>query len=160
MRRGGMALTALPKLLLEMLPSTEAGPKNWPWLRRLKASARNSMLRSPLVRNVRKTVASMFSVPGPENKRRAVTKGDHLRTDRRVIACNSERIDAGGQLKSLRRSQKATFTRPMSAGTSINGPTTPTKASPEFNPKTATDTAIASSKLLPAAVNAKVADCA
>src|SRR5271168_4898725 len=56
--------------------------------------------------------------------------------------------------------QNATLTSPMSAGTSISGPTTPTKASPDFNPKTATATAIANSKLLPAAVKDSVADCA
>ena len=50
------------------------------------------------------------------------------------------------------------MTRPISAGTSMSGPMTPTKASPEFSPKTATATAIASSKLLPAAVKESVAD--
>jgi hypothetical protein len=55
------------------------------------------------------------------------------------------------ELKYRRLIQNATLTSPMSAGTSISGPTTPTKASPDFNPKTATSTGIASSKLLPAA---------
>ncbi len=41
----------------------------------------------------------------------------------------------------------------MSAGTSTKGPITPAKACPEFNPNTAIATAIANSKLLPAAVN-------
>ena len=41
----------------------------------------------------------------------------------------------------------------MRAGTSISGPTTAASASPEPMPKVATATAIASSKLLPAAVN-------
>jgi len=48
----------------------------------------------------------------------------------------------------------------MRAGTSISGPTTPTKASPELRPKTATETAMASSKLLPAAVKESAADYA
>jgi hypothetical protein len=43
--------------------------------------------------------------------------------------------------------QKATLTRPMSAGTSMSGPTTPTKASPDFSPKTATDTGSISSEI-------------
>jgi EAL domain-containing protein (putative c-di-GMP-specific phosphodiesterase class I) len=38
----------------------------------------------------------------------------------------------------VRRIQNATFTRPIRADTSIRGPTTPTNASPEFRPKTAT----------------------
>ena len=42
----------------------------------------------------------------------------------------------------------------MSAGTSTNGPMTPAKAWPEFSPKTPIATAMASSKLLPAAVKA------
>jgi hypothetical protein len=42
------------------------------------------------------------------------------------------------------RSPNATLTRPMKAGTSTSGPTTPTKASPDLSPKTATATAIAS----------------
>ena len=46
----------------------------------------------------------------------------------------------------------------MSAGTSINGPITHAKATPDFIPTTAIATAIASSKLFPAAVNDKVAD--
>lgn len=41
----------------------------------------------------------------------------------------------------------------MSTGTSTNGPITPAKACPEFNPKTAMATAMANSKLFPAAVN-------
>jgi hypothetical protein len=46
----------------------------------------------------------------------------------------------------------ATFTRAISTGTSISGPITVAKASPEFIPKTAMATAIANSKLLLAAV--------
>jgi len=42
----------------------------------------------------------------------------------------------------------------MSTGTSTIGPMTAAKATPEPMPKTATDTAIASSKLLLAAVKA------
>ena len=40
----------------------------------------------------------------------------------------------------------------INAGTSTSGPMTPANASPEFKPKTAIETAIANSKLLPAAV--------
>ena len=50
----------------------------------------------------------------------------------------------------------ATFTKPIITGTSINGPITAAKATLESIPNTATATAIASSKLLLAAVNDKV----
>lgn len=53
--------------------------------------------------------------------------------------------------------QKATLTKAISAGTSAGGPITPTNASPEFNPSTATATAIANSKLLLTAVKERVA---
>ena len=55
-----------------------------------------------------------------------------------------------------RWNQKATFTRPIITGTSTSGPMTAAKAAPELMPKTATATAIASSKLLLAAVNDSV----
>lgn len=61
--------------------------------------------------------------------------------------------------KYLRRIYSATFTRAISTGTSTRGPITATKASPELRPNTAMATAIASSKLLDAAVNDSVADC-
>jgi hypothetical protein len=48
----------------------------------------------------------------------------------------------------------ATFTRPISTGTSTRGPITAANASPELIPKTATATAMANSKLLLAAVKA------
>ena len=54
-------------------------------------------------------------------------------------------------------SQKATFTSAIRTGTSTSGPITAVKATPDSIPKTATATAIASSKLLPAAVKAMVA---
>jgi hypothetical protein len=38
------------------------------------------------------------------------------------------------ELKNRLLIQKATLTKPINAGTSINGPTTPTNASPEFRP--------------------------
>jgi hypothetical protein len=52
------------------------------------------------------------------------------------------------------RSQNETLTSRISAGTSTNGPMTPAKAWPEFKPKTPMATAMANSKLLPAAVKA------
>ena len=52
---------------------------------------------------------------------------------------------------------RATLTRPIITGTSTRGPMTAAKASPELMPKTATATAMASSKLLLAAVNDRVA---
>lgn len=55
-----------------------------------------------------------------------------------------------------RRSAKDTYTRATSTGTSIRGPTTPARAWPEAAPQVAIATAMASSKLLPAAVNASV----
>jgi hypothetical protein len=61
-----------------------------------------------------------------------------------------------GQGKRL-LSHKATWTNPMSAGTSTSGPMTAANAAPEPIPNTATLTAIANSKLLLAAVNARVA---
>jgi hypothetical protein len=72
--------------------------------------------------------------------------------EKRLIYRPREGIAAERDMKNRPRIQNATLTSPISAGTSTSGPTTPTKASPEFNPKTATATAIASSKLLPAAV--------
>src|SRR5574344_515044 len=52
----------------------------------------------------------------------------------------------------------AYFTSKINTGTSINGPITAAKASPELIPKTAIDTAMANSKLLPVAVKAIDAD--
>jgi hypothetical protein len=49
--------------------------------------------------------------------------------------------------------QNARLTSKISAGTSISGPITPANACPELIPKTPTATAMASSKLLPVAVN-------
>lgn len=49
---------------------------------------------------------------------------------------------------------KAYFTNNINTGTSIRGPITAANASPEFIPKTAIETAMASSKLFPVAVNA------
>lgn len=57
------------------------------------------------------------------------------------------------------RNFKATLTSVMSTGTSTSGPITAANAWPELIPKTATATAIASSKLLEAAVNDRVALC-
>ncbi len=53
---------------------------------------------------------------------------------------------------------KARLTRLIITGTSIRGPITAAKACPEFIPKTPIATAIASSKLLLAAVKAIVVD--
>ena len=50
----------------------------------------------------------------------------------------------------------ATWTNPIITGTSISGPMTAANAAPEWMPKTATATAMASSKLLLAAVKDKV----
>ena len=55
--------------------------------------------------------------------------------------------------------QRATATSEIRTGTSTRGPITAVKATPEWIPKTATETAIASSKLLLAAVNERVAAC-
>jgi len=55
--------------------------------------------------------------------------------------------------------QNAKFTNAIITGTSTNGPITAAKASPELMPKTAMATAMASSKLLLAAVNDRVVDC-
>ena len=52
---------------------------------------------------------------------------------------------------------KATFTSPINTGTSTKGPITAAKAAPELIPKTDIATAIASSKLLLAAVKERVA---
>src|SRR4030042_6315628 len=54
---------------------------------------------------------------------------------------------------------KATLTRLIKTGTSIRGPMTAAKAWPESIPKTATATAMASSKLFDAAVKLNVVDC-
>src|SRR5690554_7636936 len=55
-------------------------------------------------------------------------------------------------LKYLSRNQNETLTNAINTGTSTNGPITPAKAWPELRPKTAIATAMANSKLLPAAV--------
>ena len=52
---------------------------------------------------------------------------------------------------------KDTFTREIKTGTSTRGPITAAKASPELIPNTATATAMASSKLLLAAVKEMLA---
>ena len=57
----------------------------------------------------------------------------------------------------LRPNHSATLTRPMSTGTSTSGPITLANAWPELRPKTAMLTAMASSKLLLAAVKLSVA---
>ena len=57
----------------------------------------------------------------------------------------------------LRPIQRATLTRPIITGTSMRGPMTAANAWPELRPKTATVTAMASSKLLLAAVKLSVA---
>jgi len=62
-----------------------------------------------------------------------------------------------GGLKSFFSSHSETLTKFISTGTSIGGPMTAANACPEAMPKTPTQTAIASSKLLLAAVNAMVA---
>src|SRR3989304_6018590 len=62
----------------------------------------------------------------------------------------------GAAGKYRRWKRKATLTSAIITGTSINGPTTAAKASPELIPNTATATAMASSKLLLAAVKASV----
>lgn len=69
-----------------------------------------------------------------------------------------EYLDEAAQLtKYLSRNQSETLTSAIKTGTSTNGPITAAKASPEFIPNTAMATAIASSKLLLAAVNESVA---
>ena len=58
--------------------------------------------------------------------------------------------------KCLRWKYSDTLTSPIITGTSTSGPITAAKAAPELMPNTATATAIASSKLLLAAVKASV----
>jgi hypothetical protein len=69
--------------------------------------------------------------------------------------------ESGPRLEASPRSSalkyRATFTNPIKAGTSNSGPMTAANAAPELMPKTETATAMASSKLLLAAVNDKVA---
>lgn len=62
-------------------------------------------------------------------------------------------------MKYFRLKLNATLTSPIITGTSTNGPITAVNASPEFIPNTAIATAIASSKLLLAAVKESVAVC-
>lgn len=61
--------------------------------------------------------------------------------------------------KKRRWKESATLTNAIMTGTSTRGPMTAANAAPELIPKTATATAIASSKLLLAAVNDSVAVC-
>src|SRR5699024_10162634 len=58
--------------------------------------------------------------------------------------------------KNRGRAHSATYTRATRMGTSMRGPTTPASARPEATPQVPIATAMASSKLLPAAVNARV----
>src|SRR5208282_2837889 len=60
-------------------------------------------------------------------------------------------------VKNLFLAQSATLTKPIRTGTSKSGPITAANASPELMPNTPMATAIASSKLLLAAVNESVA---
>ncbi len=60
-------------------------------------------------------------------------------------------------MKHLRRSPSDRWTRATSAGTSMRGPITPARACPDVTPQTPMRTAMASSKLLPPAVKARVA---
>src|SRR5271166_6009511 len=59
-------------------------------------------------------------------------------------------------VKNWRWKNNATLTSAIITGTSTSGPITAANAAPEFMPNTDTATAIASSKLLEAAVNASV----
>jgi len=61
--------------------------------------------------------------------------------------------------KYLFLNQNATVTSDIRTGTSTRGPITAAKAWPESMPNTAIAKAMASSKLLEAAVKLKVADC-
>jgi hypothetical protein len=63
-------------------------------------------------------------------------------------------------LNHLLWSHNETCTSRIRAGTSTSGPITAANAAPDFSVKTATATAIASSKLLLAAVKESVAVCA
>src|SRR5690606_31408238 len=70
--------------------------------------------------------------------------GDHARASCGVAAGNQRRP-----------SHRAALTRRISTGTSTSGPMTAAKATGEASPKAAMATAIASSKLLEAAVKAR-----
>ncbi len=62
-----------------------------------------------------------------------------------------------GFTKYRRWKYKAKFTKAIITGTSTSGPMTAANAAPELMPNTDTATAMASSKLFDAAVNASVA---
>ena len=85
--------------------------------------------------------------------RRLLHAPGHFPADR-CRACGAHTASWG---YSRRPSQRETYTSPMSTGTSTSGPTTAASASPEAIPKTLIATAMASSKLLLAAVNDRVA---
>jgi hypothetical protein len=63
-----------------------------------------------------------------------------------------------GEVAALAAASSATLTRPMSTGTSTRGPITAANAAPLWMPKLAMATAMASSKLLEAAVKDSVAE--
>ena len=67
-------------------------------------------------------------------------------------------VAGGASAYHFRLIQSATLTRLISTGTSTSGPITVANATCEPIPKTATATAMASSKLLDAAVNERVAE--
>src|SRR5690349_22848025 len=98
---------------------------------------------------------------------RAVDAGEDHRLHRAVPAGAGKlpaqfltpAISATSPGKNRPRSRSATLTRPISTGTSTSGPITAAKAAPWEMPKVATATAMASSKLLDAAVKESVAVC-
>ena len=69
----------------------------------------------------------------------------------RYTAVRAHRLRGDHKASYFFLNQKATFTRAINAGTSTNGPITPAKAWPLLMPNTPMATAMASSKLLPAA---------
>src|SRR3546814_108083 len=83
------------------------------------------------------------------------TVGIGKRPQSAVVRLVHARTSAGTLSGNQRRpNQKAALTSRISTGTSTSGPITAAKATGEASPKAAMATAIASSKLLPAAVNA------
>ena len=66
-----MLLTTCPNVESLMLPSTDAAPKNCPWLNALKVSIRNCSDFDSVSRRFFCSATSKFSIPGPEKNRRA-----------------------------------------------------------------------------------------
>ena len=69
------AFTTWPNSALSKSPSTDAGPKNWAWLKVLKLSSRNCSALTSENLKLRNSARSKLSSPGPAKERRDALPG-------------------------------------------------------------------------------------